>query len=76
MPQLNPHSKTPFASQMPPKFLKPQFVPDNLTTNISQSFNKFVAKELQKSDSKECEHSEQLCPITPINGIKSSNQQK
>ena len=28
---------------------------------------------MQMSDSKECEHSEQLSPIKPINGIKSNN---
>ena len=56
---------------MPSKFLKPQFVPDNRTTNNSNSIKKFVVKALQKPDSKECEHSELKCPIKHINCIKS-----
>ena len=32
-----------------------------------------LTNSLQKSDSKECERSEQLSPIQPINGIKSNN---
>ena len=28
---------------------------------------------MQMSDNKECEHSEQINPIKPINGIKSNN---
>ena len=41
--------------------------------NNSSSNNKFAAKVVQMSDSKECEHSEKLYPIKPINGIKSNN---
>ena len=58
------------------KFLKHQIVPDDQTTINSHSINKFVAKALQKSDSEGCEYSEQLCPIKPINSIKSGNQHK
>ena len=61
---------------MPLKIIKSQFAPNNHTTNNSHSINKFAAKAVQMSDSKECEHSEQLNPITPINGIKSNNPPK
>ena len=44
--------------------------------NNSHSINEFAAKEVQMSDSKECEHSEQLYPIKPINGTKSYNTPK
>ena len=71
--KINPHLKQPFASQMPPKVIKSQFAPNNCKVNISHSINKFAAKEVQMSDSKKCEHSEQLYPIKPINGIKSNN---
>ena len=69
----NPYFKHPIASQMPLKVTKFQFAPNNCKVNNSHSINKFAAKEVQMSDSKECEHSEQLSPIKPINGIKSNN---
>ena len=47
-----------------------------MITNNSLSIIKCLAKALQKPDNKECENSEQLCPIKPINGIKSRNQHK
>ena len=59
---------------MPFKVTKFQFAPNNCKVNNSLSVNKFAAKEVQMSDSKECEHSEQLSPIKPINGIKSNNR--
>ena len=68
-----PYFKHPFASQMPLKVTKFQFAPNNCEVNKSHSPNKFAAKEVQMSDSKECEHSEKLSPIKPINGIKSNN---
>ena len=68
--KINPYLKQPFASQMSPKS---QFAPNNCKVNNSHSINKFAAKEVQMSDSKECEHSEQLYPIKPIIGIKSNN---
>ena len=71
--KINQHFKHPFASQMPLKVTKLQFAPNNCKVNNSHSINKFAAKEMQMSDSKECEHSEQLSPIKPINGIKSNN---
>ena len=71
--KTNPHFKHPFASQMPLKVTKFQFAPNNCKVNNSHSINKFAAKEVRMSDSKECEHSEQLSPIKPINGIKSNN---
>ena len=69
----NPYFKHPFASQMPLKVTKFQFAPNNCRVNNWHSINKFAAKEVQMSDSKECEHSEQLSPIKPNNGIKSNN---
>ena len=71
--KLNPYSVPPFAPQMPPKFTNLQFVPNYCKVNNSHSINKFVAKEVQILDSKECEQSEQLPLIQPINGNKSSN---
>ena len=70
---IHQHFKHPFASQMPLKFTKLQFAPNNCKVNNSHSINKFAAKEVQMSDSKECEHSEHLSPTKPINGIKSNN---
>ena len=72
--KINSHSEHPFASQMPLKVTKLQFALNNRKVNNSHSINKFAAKEVQMSDSKECEQSEQLSPIQPINGITSSNQ--
>ena len=71
--KINPYSVHPFASQMPPKVTKLQFVPNHRKVNNSHSINKFAAKEVQILDSKECEQSEQLSPMQPINGNKSSN---
>ena len=68
----NPYVKHPIESQMPLNITKFQFAPINCKVNNSDSINKFAAKEVQMSDSKECEHSEQLSPIKPINGIKSN----
>ena len=59
---INPHFKHPIASQLPLKFTKLQFAPNNCNVNNSHSTNKFAAKEVQMSDSKECENSEQLSP--------------
>ena len=70
--KTNQYFKHPFASQMPLKFTKFQFAPNNCKVNKSHSINKFAAKEVQMSDSKECEHCEQFSPIKPINGIKSN----
>ena len=53
---VNPYLKTPFASQMPSRNAKPQFVPNNLTTNNSNSTYKFAAKALQKSENKNVNH--------------------
>ena len=72
----DPYLNTSFALQMPSKFLKPQIVPNNPTENKSHSFNKIAANALQNSDDKECEQSEQLYPIKPVFGIKSTNQHK
>ena len=58
---------------MPLKFTKLQFALNNRKVTNSHSINKLAAKEVQRSDSKECEQSDQLSPIQPINGIKSSN---
>ena len=69
----NPFFIHPIASQMPIKVTKFQFAPNNSKINNSHSINKFAAKEAQMSDSKECEHSEHLSPIKPINGIKPNN---
>ena len=74
--KVNPHLNPPFASQKPLKFRKSQFLPNNGKVNNSYSINGFAAKEVQMSGSKECEHSEQLYPIKPINGIKSNNPPK
>ena len=71
--KINPYSVHPIASQMPPKVTKLQFVPNHRKVNNSHSINKFAAKEVQILDSKECEQSEQLSPMQPINGNKSSN---
>ena len=70
--KFNPHLKQPLASQISLKIIKSQFAPNNCKVNNSHSINKFAAKEAQISDSKECEHSEQLYPIKPINGNKST----
>ena len=69
----NPHFIHPIASQMPLKVTKFQFAPNNCKVNNSHSINKIAAEEVQMSDSKECEHFEQLSPIKPINGIKSNH---
>ena len=69
----NPYFIPPIASQMPLKVTKFPFAPNNCKVNNSHSINKFAAKEVQMSDSKECEYSEQLAPIKPIKGIKSKN---
>ena len=61
------------ASQMPLKVTTFPFAPNNCKVNNSHSINKFAAKEVQMTDSKECEHSEQLSPIKPNKGIKSNN---
>ena len=71
--KINPYSVHPFASQMPPKVTKLQFVPNYRKVNNSHSINKFAAKEVQILDSEECEQSEQLSSMQPINGNKSSN---
>ena len=73
---INPYLNYPFASQTPLKVRKSQFALKNCKVNNSHSINNFAAKEVQMSDSKECEHSEQLYPIKPINGIKSNNPPK
>ena len=61
---------------MPLKVTKFQFAPNNCKVINSHSINEFAAKEVQMSESKKCEHSEQLAPIKPINGIKSYNPPK
>ena len=71
--KINSHSEHPFASQMPLKVTKLQFALNNRKITNSHFNNKFAAKEVQMSDSKECEQSEQLSPIQPIYGIKSRN---
>ena len=71
--KTNQYFKHPFALQIPLKVTKFQFAPNNCKVNISHSIKKFAANEVQMSDSKECEHSEQLSPLKPINGIKSNN---
>ena len=71
--KINSHSEHPFASQMPLKVIKLQFALNIRKVTNSHSINKFAAKEVQMSDSKECEQSEKLSPIEPIDGIKSSN---
>ena len=70
---VNTHFDHPFAPQMPLKTSKLQFVPNQHKVNNSHSISKFAAKEVQMSDSKECEQSEQLVPIQPINGNKATN---
>ena len=55
---INPHLNYPFASQIPLEVRKSQFALYNCKVNNSHSINKFAAKEVQMSDSKECEHSE------------------
>ena len=70
---INPYLNYPFESQIPLKVRKSKFALNNCKLNNSHSINKFAAKEVQMSDSKECEHSEQLYPIKTINGIKSNN---
>ena len=50
--KLNSYSVHPFASQMPPKVTKLQFVPNHRKVNNSHSINKFAAKEVQILDSK------------------------
>ena len=73
---VNPHLNPPFASQIPLRVRISQFVLNNCKVNNSNSINEFAAKKVQMSDSKECEHSEQLYPIKPINGIMSNNPPK
>ena len=73
---VNPHLNPPSASQIPLEVRKSQFVLNNCKVNNSHSNKEFAAKEVQMSDSKECEHYEQLYPIKPINGIKSNNPPK
>ena len=71
--KINPYSVHPFASQMPPKVTKLQFVPNHSKVKNSHSISKFAAKEVQILDSKECEQTEQLSSMQHINGNKSSN---
>ena len=73
---INPHLNYPFESQIPLKVRKSQFALNNCKVNNSHSINKFASKEVQMSDSKECEYSKQLYPIKPIKGIKSNNPPK
>ena len=61
---------------MPLIIRKSKFAGKNHTRNNSHSINKFAAKAVQMSDNKECEHSEQINPIKPINDIKSNNPPK
>ena len=75
-PIINPHLISSFASQIPLKVRKSQIALIICRVNNSHSIYKFAAKEMQMSDSKECEHSEQLYPIKPINGIKTNNPPK
>ena len=74
--KVNAHLNPPFASQIPLKVRKSQSVLNNRKVNNSYSINQFAAKEVQMSDSRECEHSKKLYPIKPINGIKSNNPPK
>ena len=71
---VNPHLNPPSASQIPPKVRKSQFVLNNC--KVKNSINECASKEVHMSDSKECEHSEQLYPIKAINDIKSNNPPK
>ena len=75
---VNPQLNIPFALQMTLKIRRSQFAPSNHATNNSYYINKFIAKALQISDNKECEHSEQINPIKPniLFGIKSNNPSK
>ena len=59
--KITPHLKQPFASQIfihcnhsHHKAIKSKFAPNNCKVNNSHSINKFTAKEVQMSDSKEC----------------------
>ena len=60
---VNPHLNPPFASQIPLKVRRSQFVPNYCKVNNSHSIKEVAAKEVQMSDSIECEYSEQLYPI-------------
>ena len=64
--KINPSVNSPFISQILLRVRKSQFALNNCRVNNSHSINKFAAKEVQMSDKKECEHSEQLYPIKPI----------
>ena len=55
---------------------KPQFALKSLQLNKTNSVNTFAANTLQKSESKECEESEQLRnPINPVFDTKSTNHE-
>ena len=47
-----------------------------LPLNKSNSIYKYAANTLQKSDIKECEQFDQLCPISPICDARSTNDRK
>ena len=63
---LNPLLKSTIDSLIPLTNSKSQFALDNLPLHKSHSVKNFAAYTLQKSDSKECEQSEQLSPMKPI----------
>ena len=63
---INPHLNVRIASQIPLQNSKPKFALNTLPMHKSHSRNKFLASLLQKSDTEECEQSEQLNPIELI----------
>ena len=61
---------------MPSSHSTLKFALNNLPLHKSNSNHTFAANTLQKSDSKECEQSEQLSPISTIFDTKSNNHHR
>ena len=72
----NPNIKTPISSQKPFSYSNSQFALNYLPLHRSNSNIKSAANTLKKSESKECEQSEQLSPISRIFETKSTNHHK
>ena len=69
---VNPQLNIPFALQMPLKLENRNLHQITTQQIIHIPLTKIAAKAVQIPDNKECEHSEQINPIKPINGIKSN----
>ena len=67
------NSNTSISPQLQLPHLENQFAQNMEPSKKSHSINKFIANALQKVDSKECEQSGQLSPMSTIIDTKSTN---